>query len=77
MERANPGRAQLEAGAVFAEKRLARALVKARAAKVELDEANGALGIAIERLTDWIAANPDPQLPLPLTAAPELHGDHQ
>lgn len=76
-EDAHPERAKLEAAAVFAEKRLARAIVKARSAKAELTDADGGLATAVERLTGWLATNPDPQLPLPLAAAREPQGDHQ
>lgn len=64
-------RPTLEALAVLAEKRLARAVVKATAARTELIDAEKAHAAAASRLTDWIAANPDPQPRLIEAITPE------
>jgi hypothetical protein len=66
----HPERARLEALVGFSRKRVSRSIARHVSAAQECAAATSALHAATARLDEWIAANPDPQLPLPLSAAP-------
>lgn len=72
-----PAQAKLEELVRFGEKRLVRARARQTFADREFADARAALLGATSRLVDWIEANPDPQFPLPLAAAPEPTGGNQ
>lgn len=65
----NPARDRVVAGVAYAEKRVARAAVKRRAADREMEDALDALEGASRRLAAWDEANPEPQGCLRLVAA--------
>ena len=73
----HPERLKLTELVRFSEKRLRRATERQSAAVSEFGDARTALQRAPANLADWIDANPDPQLPLPLAAASKPTGEHQ